>query len=223
MAKRSPQASETAHRLALGAVVGPILFTLAWVILGFLSPGYTLFGTLIAPYSPVSQPISGLGLGPTAPWMNAAFVVGGLLLMTGVVGIFHSLREIGPLARWGCIVPLALSPLGMIVDGIFTLESMFPHLIGFALGSAAPVAGFLISGRVLRRIPGWRGLGTWLLVASPVTLVLVILSFTTFNPEAAGANIGVAGLVQRILLVELHAAFAAMGWMAFRHAPAEST
>jgi hypothetical protein len=39
-------------------------------VLGFLSPGYTLFGTLIAPYSPISQPISGLGLGPTGAFMT---------------------------------------------------------------------------------------------------------------------------------------------------------
>jgi hypothetical protein len=49
---------KTARTLALGAIVGPVLFTLAWLILGFLSPGYTLWGTLIAPYSPVHQPIS---------------------------------------------------------------------------------------------------------------------------------------------------------------------
>jgi hypothetical protein len=52
---------------ALGAVVGPVLFTLSWFVLGFLSPGYTLWGTRIAPYSPMSQPVSGLGLGSTSP------------------------------------------------------------------------------------------------------------------------------------------------------------
>ena len=71
--------------LALGAVAGPVLFTLAWLILGFLSPGYTIFGTLIAPYSPIAQPISGLGLGLTGPFMDAAFVISGILLL-GVQG-----------------------------------------------------------------------------------------------------------------------------------------
>ncbi|MDP8960228.1 MAG: hypothetical protein M3N32_01150 [Actinomycetota bacterium] len=59
--------------LALGAVVGPSLFTLAWLVLGFLTPGYTLWDLQIAPYSAVHQPVSGLGLGPTGPFMNAAF------------------------------------------------------------------------------------------------------------------------------------------------------
>jgi hypothetical protein len=62
------------RRLALGAVAGPILFTVAWLILGALSPGYTVSGTWISPYSAISQPISGLGLGETARHMNTAFV-----------------------------------------------------------------------------------------------------------------------------------------------------
>src|SRR2546425_1876540 len=93
-AKPAAQASPEATRwLALGAVAGPVLFTLAWFILGFLSPGYSIFGTVIAPYSPISQPISGLGMGPTGPFMNAAFVLGGLLLLAGVVGTFQCIRE----------------------------------------------------------------------------------------------------------------------------------
>src|SRR5215471_21369674 len=73
--------------LALGAVVGPLLFTLAWLVLGAVSPGYTAFGVSIAPYSPIAQPISGLGMGVTAPYMNAAFVLSGLAMFIGVVGI----------------------------------------------------------------------------------------------------------------------------------------
>ena len=90
--------------------------------LGFLSPGYTLWGTHIAPYSPVSQPVSGLGLGPTAPFMNAAFVLSGILLLLGVAGIFQGISEMNPRARWICAGLLALSPVGAIVCGIFTLE-----------------------------------------------------------------------------------------------------
>ena len=142
-ANPAAQASPVARWLALGAVAGPILFTLAWVILGTLSPGYTAWGVRIAPYSPISQPISGLGLGPTAPFMNAAFVLSGLLMLVGVVGIFQGIREMGAPARWSCIVLLALSPLGMVVDGFFTLESFLPHTAGFLLGCATPVLSFV--------------------------------------------------------------------------------
>ncbi len=207
---------ETARWLALGAVAGPILFTLAWFILGFLSPGYSLFGTQIAPYSPISQPISGLGLGPTGPFMNAAFVLSGILLLAGVIGIFQGIREMGAGARWSCTVLLALSPLGVIMDGLFTLESIWLHLVGFLLGTGTLVLSFLVTGLLLRRVPRWRRFGSWLLLGSPLTLVLLVLFFATFNPETAGANIGVAGLTSRVLAVEGLVWFVAMGWLAFR-------
>jgi len=216
-AKPAAQASPEATRwLALGAVAGPVLFTLAWVVLGFLSPGYTAWGTRIAPYSPISQGISGLGLGITAPFMNTAFVFSGLLILAGVVGIFQGIREMGVLARWSCTVLLALSPLGMAVDGIFTLESFLPHMVGFLLAAASPVLSFVVVGLLLRRIPRWRWLGSWLLLGSPMTLVLLVLYFLTFSPTVAGTQTGVAGLTERILVVEVLAWFVAMGWLAFR-------
>jgi hypothetical protein len=191
--------------LALGAIFGPILFTLAWVVLGFLSPGYTAWGVRIAPYSPISQGISGLGLGITAPFMNAAFVFSGLLILVGVVGIFQGMREMSAFARWSCTVLLVLSPLGMAMDGIFTLESFMLHMMGFLLGVASPVLSFVVIGLLLRRVPGFRRFGSWLLLGSPLTTV-------------AGTQTGVAGLTERILVVELHAWFVVMGWLAFRRA-----
>lgn len=209
--------SQPARWLALGAVAGPVLFTLAWLILGFLSPGYALFGTLIAPYSSISQPISGLGLGTTGPFMNAAFVLGGLVLLAGVIGVFHTTSASGrSAARWASAALLSLSPLGLVVAGLFTFEAVFPHLIGFLLGAATPVLSFLAAGFFFRRIPRWRRFGNWLLLGSPLTLVLVVLFFGTFDPAAAGGGEGVAGLTQRILVVEVHAWFVAMGWLAFR-------
>src|SRR5438067_12096787 len=98
--------------LALGAVAGPLLFTLAWLVLGFLSPGFTIWDTTIAPYSPISAAISGLGLGPTAPYMNAAFVFSGLLIVVGVIGTLRSISAMGAAARWSCAALLALWGIG---------------------------------------------------------------------------------------------------------------
>lgn len=210
--------------LALGAVAGPILFTLAWVVLGLLSPGYTLFGTLIAPYSPISQPISGLGLGPTGPFMNAAFVLGGLMLMAGIIGVFQTMSTTGrPTTRWTCTVLLSLSPLGLVIAGLFTLEAVIPHLIGFLLGVATPVLSFLPAGLIFRNTPQRRRFGNGLLLASPLTLLLVVLFFATFDPTAAGAGEGTAGLTQRMLGIEVHTWFVLMGWLAFRHTRPQQT
>lgn len=205
--------------LALSTIVGQILFNLAWFILGFLSPGFTMFETVvIKPYSAITTPLSGLGLGLTAPFMNAAFVLGGLLVLVGAIGIFQSIKEMSALARWSCTTLLAMSGVGMVMDGIFTLESFMPHMAGFMLASGAPVVGFLVGGLLLRRIPSWRRFGSWLILGSPLTLVLVILSLATFDQSAVVAGYGVAGLTERILCVELAAWFSALGWQAFRHA-----
>ena len=205
-----------ARWLALGAAAGQILFTLAWFVLGFVSPGFTIFGTHIAPYSAITTPLSGLGLGPTAPFMNTAFVLGGLLTLAGVFGIFQSIHEMSALARRSCIALFALSPLGMVMDGIFTLESFMFHMLGFLLGVGSPVIGFMVAGLLLRRIPRWRTFGNWLFVGSPVTLILVILSLATFSQAAVIAGQGVAGLIERVLAVEVSAWFVALSWLAFR-------
>lgn len=205
-----------ARWMALGLVTGPVLFTAAWLVLGFVSPGFTMFGTRIAPYSPISASISGLGLGVTGPYMNAAFVLTGALTLVGVAGALYSIPRLRTAERWRCALLLALTPVGAVLDGFFTVESFLPHFVGAGLGFGSPVASFVVTGLALRRIPAWRSFGTWLLAGSPLTLVLMVLYFATFTPTAAGARSGVAGLTERILVVEVLAWFAALGWLAFR-------
>jgi hypothetical protein len=202
--------------LALGAGAGHTLFTLSWLILGFLSPGFAMFGVVIEPYSAIATPLSGLGLGPTGPFMNAAFVLSGLLVLVGVVGIFHCIRELSSAARWSFIVLFALSPLGMVIDGLFTIESFMPHMSGYLLGAGTPVLSFLGLGLLLRRIPRWKHFGNWLIVASPLTLVLLLLSLITFDQNAVIAGRGIAGLTERILCVELAIVFIALSCLAYR-------
>jgi hypothetical protein len=197
--------------LALGAIVGPLLFCLTWLVLGFVSPGFTAWGVTIAPYSPISAQVSGLGLGPTGPFMNAAFVANGVLVLVGLVGIGAALDGLGRMARWTSLVLLALMPLGSIVDGLFTIETGGVHFLGAFVGLAAPVPAFLVTGLAVRRLPEWRHLGGRLIVASAVTLGLVIVFFATFTPTAEGARTGVAGLTERILIVEVLAWYVALG------------
>jgi hypothetical protein len=201
--------------LALGAVAGPILFTLGWFVLGFVSPGYTMWGTHVAPYSVVSQPLSGLGLGPTGPFMNAIFIVSGLLIVVGSVGIFRAIPELSPTVRWIGAALLALPGLGSVIDGVFTLEHFFPHFVGFGL-ALTTVVGFPVIGLLLRRVPSWRRFGSWLIAAGPLTLALTVLYFATFTPTIEGIQHGVAGLTERVLVVELQAWYVIFGWLALR-------
>jgi len=149
--------------------------------------------------------------------MNTAFVLNGLLLLVGVTAIFQGIREMGTVARRSCVILLALSPLGSIVCGIFTLESFFLHFLGFLLAAATPVLSFLVTGIMLRRIPQWRRFCSWLLLGSALTLALLVLFFATFDATTSGAGLGVGGLTQRLLVVELQAWYVALGFLAFRH------
>ena len=202
--------------LALCAAAGHILFTLSWLVLGLLSPGFTMFGIVIKPYSALATPISGLGLGLTAPFMNAAFILSGLLVLVGVVGIFHRIQDLSSAARWSCIVLFALSPLGMMLDGIFTIESFLPHMSGYLLAAGTPVLSFLVLGLLFRQLSRWKTAGNWFVLASPLTLFLLLLSLVTFDQNAVIGGYGIAGLTERILCVELAAVFSALSWLAYR-------
>lgn len=202
--------------LALGAVIGPLVFTLAWLVLGALSPGYTVFGVRIAPYSPVAQPISGLGMGVTGPYMNTAFVLSGLAMFIGVVGIYTALPSRAAASWLSGGLLLALTPLGLILAGLFNLESPMLHYVGALLGLGSPVLSFLVTGLILRGVPGWRRLGTALVLASPISLVLLVVFFASFDQATTAANEGIAGLTQRVLVLEEFTWFVALGWFAYK-------
>lgn len=195
--------------LALGAVAGPALLVFAWVVMGLLRPDY----------APMRQQISDLGVGANALPMNAAFVLSGLLLLGGVVGIFQGTwRDVGTKAGWVCMVLLALSPLGLVVVGLFTEASStwVGHAVGAVLVFQTQVVGFLVTGFVLWRRPRWRRIGRWLLLASPLTLALVYSLFQAVLPGAALHVSQLGGLIERVALVEIHAWYVALGWLAFR-------
>jgi hypothetical membrane protein len=149
--------------------------------------------------------------------MNTAFIVSGLLLFIGVIGIVRSLPAEGrALGRRAGGALLALTPLGLIVVGTFTLDHLAIHLSGAMLILFTPVISFLVIGRRLRRLPGRRRLGNRLLVASPVTLVLFVVYNLSFDQTTTAAGHGIAGLTQRILFVEILSWFVAMGWRTAR-------
>jgi hypothetical protein len=209
-------AGPAARRMAIATIVGPILFTLAWLVLGFVSPGFALFGVRVEPYSSISAQISGLGLGPTAPYMNAAFVLNGVLLAIGVAGSLRCVTPLTTRSRWTCTALLSLVAVGSTMDGLFTLESFKPHMIGALLAFGSPIVSFLVTGAALRRIPAWRRFGTWLRLGSPLTLALLVVYFATFSPTVEGSETGVSGLIERAVIVEILAWFVALGWLARR-------
>jgi hypothetical protein len=68
-----------------------------------------------------------------------------------------------------------------------------------------------VAARALRGT-GHRGLAAWLWFAGPATLAGAAGYLATFDAAAAGDNVGVAGLTERILLLVLMGTIAAIGF-----------
>ncbi|MEO5920189.1 MAG: DUF998 domain-containing protein [Pseudolysinimonas sp.] len=188
----------TSSTPALLTVTGSAVFVLAWLVLGAISPGYRLFDLVIDPYSPIAQPISGLGLGVTGPWMNAAFIICGALISAGAVLAARAAWGMGGLVRVGAVL-IALSGVGMIIDGIFTLESVLLHLVGFLVAAPIPAVGLLLVGFGVRRSN--RTLALVAIAGGLLSLTLFVVFMATFDPYGAGDNTGISGLLQRSLVI----------------------
>jgi len=205
-----------ARWLAFGAIAGPVLFTFAWILLGFVSTGYTLWGVHVAHYSPVQQQISALGVGNTAPFMNATFIITCFLLILGTIGIFRVIRhDLSAPAHKLCLALWLLPGIGSITDGLFTFEHFFEHFIGFGL-SLMSIFAFTCTGLLLRRATDAKPIAYGLVIAGPLTVVLTVLYFATFTPTATGQLTGIAGLTERLLVTEILLWYALMGWVALR-------
>lgn len=202
---------------ALAWVGAMVVFTLTWTVLGFLNDGYTLFGTVIEDYSPVHQPISGLGLGSTARVMKTAFVLYGLTAVAGAVATSRLLGGVDAALARSALITLGLHGVGAILVGFFTLESMDLHSLGF-LGVLTPIVGFFVLGRRMARHTVLATLGRTLIrVAAPISVVLLVAFFASFNPEAAGEGQGIAGLTQRALILNIQVWIGAVIAAAVRH------
>jgi hypothetical protein len=208
--------------LALGAVAGPLLFTLAWIGLGILQPPtLTAYGLMGGLAGAISNPISGLGVGPVATQFNIAFVVCGLLQAVGCIAAVQVLAaDRRRLPRLLCAALLAVSPVCPSLAGVFTLASaLLVHIVVGTLLFLTPVVSFAATGLLLRGIPSHRRLGTALIAAAPLTLLLFVAYSLSFDQATAAAGLGIAGLTERVLMLEVQAWYVVLGWAAFKNTP----
>ena len=207
-----------ASNLGFLAPVGAVAFTASWIVLSQVSDGYQMWDISVRPYSSVAQPISGLGLGSTAPWMNTAFVACGSLISVGTWSAMRSWpKKRSTLLRWARPMVIGTG-LGMALCGIFDLEAIMLHTLGFVLAAGVSSIGFSLAGRALRG-SSHRALSAWLQLAGPAGLVGVIAFMMTFDAVDAGRNVGYAGLVQRVLVTVVMALVSAIGLSGRRRTP----
>jgi hypothetical membrane protein len=195
----TPNTGATTRLLALGGVIGPLIFAVACTVAGFLRAGY----------SPLHQAISDLGVGSLAWLLNVPVIVMGLLLIACSAAI---LRTLGPALgdpwRWVCSGLLALPGLGFAWAGIFTeapATVTLHWMVGMPLIAIGSVPGFLITGIRLRRLQSWRGIGTYSIAASLTSLALITIMFATWT-------LGIGGLTERVFFLEIMAWYVIVGW-----------
>ncbi|MFQ5950532.1 MAG: DUF998 domain-containing protein [Candidatus Geothermarchaeales archaeon] len=191
MPESGAQTDSNQRVLATAGIIGPVLFTVVVVILGFLRPGY----------SHITQFMSELGAvgAPNAIIMDINFIVSGLLSVAFAFGLHRGIGggdlRVGPAL-------LALFGAGWAGAGIFPVDLAEPEsftanmhgLVVFPALLAAILAPILISRR-LREDSLWQGYSTYSLATGFLALAvfpLLGLRFLDFGFEAP------VGAVQRI-------------------------
>jgi hypothetical protein len=191
--------------LLTGGVIGPILFVVVFLVVGWTRPGY----------DPMSMYLSYLSRGDGGWVAIATTVVSSLLTAGGAVGLRWAMRT-GPGSRWGPIL-IGITGLGLAVAGILLVEPArgyppgtplgdpkHPSLIGALHDWAAGVAMFSLVAAMLimanRLAREWGG-GRWATYSRLTALATVIFLVASFFP------IAVLGMMERIALV------VAAGWV----------
>lgn len=185
--------------VALVGIVNPIFCVLVFTLAGLLRPGY----------SPISQAISDLGVGPNAWMLNTDLVITGLLFIIFDIGFYQLMRPVIS-KRWLQVstIFLVLSGAGVINEGIF--HQPLPadpnahlyrvmHGLGLSVIFYSLIFALLIIGWHLCRNPVWRRFGWYSVVTALVTFGLLLV------PEDLTRSLHIIGLVERIQVIEAFA------------------
>jgi len=193
------------RNLLYAGVVGPVLFIAAFLVEGFMRPGYSQWRNF------VSQLATGEG-----GWVQVAnFVVLGILLLLFSLGLRHALR--GSRGSIGAPILLAIVALATLGAGIFTTDPALGYPPGeptvqTARGLIHAVAGLF----VFTVLPAAAFVMAWHFAAAPrsrpwvvysilvgvVILVFFVLGIAASDMEQSGtwAN-APTGIIQRIAII----------------------
>jgi hypothetical membrane protein len=193
----------------LTAVVWPVLFVLLFTVAGFLRPSY----------SPVSQAVSDLGVGPMAWLLNVPTVILGLVMIALAIGFFQATQPIlSPAWRWIAAILIAVPGFGYIVGGFFTEDPstlQIHWMFGAMLGLYFPVITFFVVGLLLltHRV---RGYGIYSLITAVTTMAAIVVTSLAFWPGSALYGLQVSGLAERVDLVVILSWYVVIGWRLYR-------
>ena len=185
--------------LAAAGIVGPILFTVAFVAQGLFR---------LEEYSPVAEVVSALEAGPGGWVQQVNFAVFGLLTVAFAVGLHLGLRP----TRWGVIGPslLVLSGMALVWAAVFPLREDAAghtydpglHIVGGVTYFLSSAFGLIVVSRRLAADPRWRHLAGYALITG-ITAVTLFLAIRVFVVAEDAPLHAWAGLAQRTVLAVL--------------------
>lgn len=173
--------------LAASGIVGPVLYTVTWFVLGFLEPAF----------SHTRDPISNLSAigAPYAPLMTSIIILFALLIVAFAFGLHRGL----PPGFWAGPAALVISGIGYAGIAIFPLDladpegTNVPHTISAAITVFALMFAPVLLLPRLRRDTSWRNLRGYSIATTVLAFLFAILaSLPTF--------VSLQGLMQRLVL-----------------------
>lgn len=189
---------------AWSGVAGPVLFTAAYTIEGWLRPGY----------DPRGMFVSALSLGPRGGVQIANFVISGALIAFFAQGLAAEFEE-GKAWRTGPVLVFLIG-CGLLASGPFVMDpvavpfmkmswhSDLHYAFGVLVFTLAPISCFVFFGR-FRADRRWRWFRWWTLAAGVLMTAAVVVLKAAMLP---GPLHPYAGLVQRVALIDY------MAWLA---------
>jgi hypothetical membrane protein len=198
--------SRSSRALLIGAVIATPLFVALWAVQAFTRDGFR----------PTYHPMSLLSLGDSG-WVQVAnFILTGMLVIGGGIGLRLTL-ETGRLTRWGTTL-IVLMGIGLVVAGVFLTDAGagFPagapagapemswhgavHEVGFVLTQIAFVgAGIILAVRFGRNRQ--RG---WMVVCAAAVLAAVLVA-ALGDPETLAIRLVISAIIELGLLSALAA------------------
>ena len=172
---------------AIAGIVGPVLYTLTWLVLGFLEPTY----------SHTRDPISNLSAigASSALVMTIVIFVFAILIIAFAIGLQLEL----PTGFWGGPLALVIAGVGYVGIALAPLnladpgDPNVPHTISATVTVFAMLLAPILTFPRLRRDPGWRNLSGYSIATTVVAFALMVMaSLPTFADWA--------GLMQRLVL-----------------------
>jgi hypothetical membrane protein len=213
----TPQRSVLQRAPLAAGIVGPILFIAVFTVAGWLRPRY----------SATAEAVSDLGVGEAAWIQNANFFVFGALLLAFATGFRRAMSGVvGRRASTVAAVMIATTGIGLAAGGAFPAAPPtegLHFLVGFLLTVVSAIATTFYVGRRLRGTEGWQRVARYSMWSGIGALALVAFSFVALNPASPLEDMGIGGLIERLLVIEVFAWHAGMGWRLLVHDATQST